>query len=62
MSSVIRLHHALPLSPAINKAIADLDSVIATAIDTAKGDGLPQGLVVAVLHGHAHSETAKMVG
>jgi hypothetical protein len=43
-------------------AIADLDSVIAKAIDAAKGAGLPQGLVVAVLHGHAHSETARMVG
>jgi hypothetical protein len=62
MSSVTRLHHALPLSPAISKAIADLDSVIAKAIDGAKGAGLPQGLIVAVLHGHAHSETAKMVG
>jgi hypothetical protein len=62
MTTVTRLHHALPLSPAINKAVADLDSVIAKAIDAAKGDGLPQGLVVTVLHGHAHSETAKMVG
>ncbi|MGH8388175.1 MAG: hypothetical protein ACRESJ_22265 [Pseudomonas sp.] len=62
MSSVTRLHHALPLSPAVNKAVTELDSVIAKAIDAAKGAGLPQGLVVAVLHGHAHSETAKMVG
>ena len=62
MTNITRLHHALPMSPAINKAITNLDSAIAKAIDAAKGAGLPQGLVVAVLHGHAHSETAKMVG
>ncbi|WP_223511488.1 hypothetical protein [Pseudomonas sp. GL-B-19] len=61
MSSVTRLHHALPLSPAINKAIADLDSVIAKAVDTAKNAGLPQGLVVSLLHGHAQVQTNIMV-
>ncbi|MNC81727.1 hypothetical protein D3C75_1349460 [compost metagenome] len=57
MSSVTRLHHALPLSPAINKAIADLDSVIVKAIDAAKAAGLPQGLAVSLLHGHAQVQT-----
>ncbi|MCY1185280.1 hypothetical protein D9M73_260450 [compost metagenome] len=61
MSSVTRLHHALPLSPAINKAIADLDSVIVKAIDAAKAAGLPQGLVVSLLHGHAQVQTNIMV-
>ena len=62
MTNITRLHHALPLSPAINKAVADLDSAIAKAIDAAKAAGLPQGSVVAVLHGQAHSQTATMVG
>ncbi|MFM9487902.1 hypothetical protein [Pseudomonas monachiensis] len=61
MSSVTRLHHALPLSPAINKAITDLDSVIAKAIDAAKVAGMPQGLVVSLLHGHAQVQTNIMV-
>lgn len=61
MSSVTRLHHALPLSPAINKAITDLDSVIAKAIDAAKAAGMPQGLVVSLLHGHAQVQTNIMV-
>jgi hypothetical protein len=61
MSSVTRLHHALPLSPAINKAITDLDSAIVKAIDAAKAAGLPQGLVVSLLHGHAQVQTNIMV-
>lgn len=61
MSNVTRLHHALPLSLDINKALTDLDSAIATAIDTAKAAGLPQGLIVAELHGHAHAQTNIMV-
>jgi hypothetical protein len=61
MSTVTRLHHALPLSPAINQAVTELDSAIAKAIDTAKAAGLPQGLLIAVLHGHAHGQTHVMV-
>jgi hypothetical protein len=61
MSNVTRLHHALPLSPAINKAVTDLDSAIAKAIDAAKAAGLPQGLVVSLLHGHAQMQTSIMV-
>lgn len=61
MSNITRLHHALPLSPAINKAVADLDSAIAKAVDAAMAAGLPQGLIVTLLHGHAHSETARML-
>lgn len=61
MSTVSRLHHALPLSPAINQAVTELDSAIAKAIDAAKAAGLPQGLIVAELHGHAHAQTHNMV-
>jgi len=61
MTNITRLHHALPLSPAINKAVTDLDSAIAKAIDDAKAAGLPQGLVVSILHGHAQVQTSIMV-
>ena len=61
MTNVTRLHHALPLSPAINKAVTDLDSTIAKAINAAKAAGLPQGLIVSLLHGHAHCQTGIMV-
>ncbi|WP_455826606.1 hypothetical protein [Pseudomonas graminis] len=61
MSNVTRLRHALPMSQDINKALADLDSAIAKAIDAAKSARLPQGLIVAELHGHAHAQTHQMV-
>lgn len=61
MGNVTRLHHALPLSQDITKSLADLDSAIAKAIDAAKAAGLPQGLIVAELHGHAHAQTHSMV-
>ena len=61
MSNVTRLRHALPMSQDINKALADLDGAIAKAIDAAKSAGLPQGLIVAELHGHAHAQTHQMV-
>ena len=61
MTNVTRLHHALPLSPAINQPITELDSAIAKAIDAAKAAGLPQGLVVSLLHGHAQVQTNIMV-
>ncbi|EJM09756.1 hypothetical protein PMI21_05488 [Pseudomonas sp. GM18] len=61
MSNVTRLHHALPLSPEIVEAINEMDEGLRKAIDTAKAAGLPQGLIVALLHGLAHSQTSIMV-
>lgn len=61
MSNVTRLHHALPLGADINEAVADLDTAIAKAIDAAKAAGLPQGLVVTLLHGHAQLQTSIML-
>ncbi|PWE41107.1 hypothetical protein [Pseudomonas prosekii] len=61
MSKLTRLHHALPLSPAIVKAINEMDESLRKAIDNAKAAGTPQGRVVALLHGQAHSQTAIMV-
>ncbi|WP_457265765.1 hypothetical protein [Pseudomonas sp. P5_C3] len=61
MTNVTRLLHALPMSRDINKALNDLDSAIAKAIDAAKAAGLPQGLIVAELHGYAHAQTHIMV-
>ncbi|EJZ58480.1 hypothetical protein I1A_002808 [Pseudomonas fluorescens R124] len=61
MGDVTRLRHALPLSQDINKVLTELDSAIAKAIDAAKAAGLPQGLIVAELHGHAQVQTNIMV-
>ncbi|WP_434575042.1 hypothetical protein J3P88_10285 [Pseudomonas sp. Z3-6] len=61
MTNVTRLRHALPMSQDINKALTELDSTIAKAVDAARAAGLPQGLIVAELHGHAHAQTHIMV-
>ncbi|MDF9893450.1 hypothetical protein [Pseudomonas donghuensis] len=61
MTNVTRIHHALPLSNAIKEVVVDLDSTIAKAIDAAKAAGLPQGLIVSLLHGHAYAQTSIMV-
>lgn len=61
MTNVTRLRHALPMSQDISKALTELDNAIAKAIDAAKAAGLPQGLIVAELHGHAHAQTHIMV-
>lgn len=61
MNNVTRLRHALPMSQDINKALTDLDSAISKAVDAARAAGLPQGLIVAELHGHAHAQTHIMV-
>lgn len=62
MSKVTRLHHALPLPADVVVATNALDSALIKAIDAAKEAGLPQGLLVAILHGHTYAETRKMVG
>jgi hypothetical protein len=61
VSNVTRLHHALPLPPAVGAAIKDLDDTLVQAIKAAKAAGLPQGLIVSLLHGHAHHQTGIMV-
>lgn len=62
MTNVTRLRHALPLSQDINKVLTELDTSIAKAVDAAKSAGLPQGLVVSLLHEHAQVQTNIMVG
>ncbi|MPR00697.1 hypothetical protein F0169_00610 [Pseudomonas sp. MAFF 212408] len=61
MSNVTRLRHVLPMSPEINAAVSALDKAIFDAVDAAKNAGLPQGLIVSLLHGHAHAQTRQMV-
>lgn len=61
LASVTRIRHELPVSNELARQVAVMDSAIAQAIDAAKAAGIPQGLVVGILHGHAHAETHKMV-
>ncbi|HEP8761441.1 TPA: hypothetical protein VDU53_000952 [Pseudomonas aeruginosa] len=61
MSKVTRIRHELPVSMDIFHAVAEFDAALVKAIDAAKEAGLPQGLLVGLLQGHAHAETDKMV-
>ncbi|KTC10352.1 hypothetical protein AO391_24815 [Pseudomonas marginalis ICMP 9505] len=61
MSNVTRLRHALPLGKDISTAVSFLDKAIAEAVNAAKAAGLPQGLIVGLLQGHAHAQTHQMV-
>ncbi|MFV3380296.1 hypothetical protein [Pseudomonas sp. NY15354] len=61
MSNVNRLRHVLPLPADVVAATNALDAALIKAIDAAKESGLPQGLLVAILHGHAHAQTHGMV-
>ena len=61
MSKVTNIRHAIPVSAETTKALTDMDTAIGKAIDAAKAAGLPQGFVVAVLHGHALSQTQAMI-
>lgn len=61
MTNVTRLRHALPMSQDINTAVSALDKAIAEAVNAAKSAGLPQGLIVSLLNGHAHAQTHQMV-
>lgn len=61
MSNVTRIRHVLSLPADVVAATNELDAAVIKAIDEAKSAGLPQGLLAAILHGHAHAETHKMV-
>lgn len=42
-------------------ALYACDHAIVAAVMAARNAGVPQGLIVALLHGHAHAETARML-
>ena len=44
------------------RAINRGDAVIAAAIEHMKNCGVPQGVIVSILQGHNHQETARMLG
>ncbi|MCU1751968.1 hypothetical protein [Pseudomonas sp. 6D_7.1_Bac1] len=62
MSNVSRIRHEMPVSIDIAQALAVLYQALVKAISAAREAGLPRGFFVALLHGQAHSETARMVG
>ena len=48
------------VSRRVNVAVHKMDSAIVSAINAAKDAGVPQGLIVGLLHGYAHDQTVAM--
>lgn len=61
MSNVTNIRHAIPVSQELSKALFEFEAALNGAISSAKEAGLPQGLLVAMLHAASHIQTAKMV-
>lgn len=50
------------LSRRVDVAVHAMDASIVAAINAAKHAGVPQGLIVGLLHSYAHSQTAVITG
>ena len=61
MGEVIRVQFQDNQVAEMEKAAAKLDQGIAEAIDRAKEENLPAGLVVALLQGHLFIQTQEMI-
>ena len=62
MTNVTRINANPMTSPEQTRAFVLLDETVVNALNAAKAAGVPQGLIVAILHGHALQETAQMMG
>ena len=61
MSNVVNLELNKGISRETVVNLRVFDNCIGDAIDNAKRSGLPQGFVVAILHGYAQRETQEMI-
>ena len=61
MSNISRIYSEKPVSAEVAGALDALADEVAAAIDRAKDAGVPQGLIVAIMAGHFHEETARML-
>ena len=59
--SVIALPNSGLMTAEQRRTFEATDAAFVAAIDAAKEAGVPQGLIVALLHGHAHQQTAAMM-
>lgn len=59
--SVISLPGSGAMTAEQRRVFALADAEIVRAINDAKSAGVPQGLIVALLHGQAHRQTAEMM-
>jgi len=61
MSNVQKIHAGGLISIEQQEFFRFADEVIARTIDDMKAAGVPQGLIVALLQGHATSQTIEMM-
>lgn len=61
MGEIIRVQFQDNQIAEMEKAAAKMDQGIAEAIDRAKEDDLPKGLIVALLQGHLFIQTQEMI-
>lgn len=59
--AVIAMQGSGAMTPEQTRAFRACDAAMVTALDAAKASGVAQGLLVALLHGHAHRETHAMM-
>lgn len=58
---VSRIYSEKPASAEVNQAAHDLDEAVQNAIQAAKQAGMPQGLLVGMLHTYAAEQTGALI-
>jgi hypothetical protein len=61
MGKVTDIRKPLPISKEVQSVVYAFDASIAKAIDEAKANGIPLGLLIAALHAHTTVQTLNMV-
>lgn len=61
MSNISRIYSEKPVSAEVAGALDALGAQVVAALDQAREAGVPQGLIVAIMAGHFHEETARMM-
>lgn len=61
MAKVTDIRKPLPISKEVQAVVYAFDAAIAQAIDEAKTNGIPLGLLIATLHAHTTVQTLNMV-
>lgn len=60
-ASIHKIHAGGVISPEQQSFFVFADDVITRCINDMKQSGIPQGMIVALLHGHATAETIDMM-
>lgn len=61
MTKVSRIYSEKPVSAEVAGALDALGAQVVAVLDQAREAGVPQGLIVAIMAGHFHEETARML-